>query len=108
MDGSHRLNGMPAADGLRVRLGKAEVQHLALRNQVLDCSGHILDGDLWIDTMLVVEIDAVGLEALQRALDHLLDVIRPAVDATGLDVKAELRGDADAVAEGRERFTDEF
>ena len=48
------------------------------------------------------------LQALERGLDHLLDVLRPAVEPAGFDVEAELGGDDDLVAEGRERFADEL
>ena len=50
-------------------LGQAPVQDLALRHQVLDRAGDVLDRDLGVDAVLVEEIDAVGAEALEHALD---------------------------------------
>ena len=64
--------------------------------------------------MLVKEVDAVGLQPLEARLGDALDVLGPAVGAaaarTGLkiDVKAELGGDDDLVANRRERLADEF
>ena len=59
--------------------------------------------------MLVQEIDAVRPEALERSVDHRLDVLGPAVQTTSasVEVEAELRRDPDAVANRRERFADE-
>ena len=65
-------------------------------------------GTLGIDPVLVVEIDAVGPEALERALDHLLDVLGSAVETARFEVETELGRDDDLVAEGRERFSDEL
>jgi len=62
--------------------------------------------------MLVEQVDAVGLEALERGLGNLPDVIRSAVQTppfTGLriDVKAELGCDNDTIAYRGQRFADE-
>ena len=89
------------------------MQDLAFGHQVLDRAGDILDRHLRIDPMLVEQVDAVGAQALQHAFDHQLDVIGPAVEAgsalSGLqvDVPAELRGDDDLVAEGRDAFAED-
>ena len=64
-------------------------------------------GTFWIDAVLVVEIDAVGPEALERTLHHLPDVLRAAVEPAGLEVETELGRDDDLVADGRERFAHE-
>ena len=59
--------------------------------------------------MLVIKIDAVGSEALQRFLDYFLDVLWLAVKSTDHSiVEAEFRCDNDLVAERRERFSDKF
>jgi hypothetical protein len=44
---------------------KPEALHLARLDQVLDGSCHVFDRNLWIDAMLIEQVDAVGLEALQ-------------------------------------------
>ena len=49
--------------------------------------------------MLVEQIDGVDLEALERALDDVCDVLRPA---------AELGCDHDLVAHRRQGFAHEF
>src|SRR5687767_10814445 len=59
--------------------------------------------------MLVIKIDVVSSEALQRFLDDAPDSLRPAVQPVGaVDLEAELRGDCDLVAYRREGFADEF
>ena len=62
----------------------------------------IFDGGLRVDPVLVVEIDVVGAEPLQRALDRGADVRRAAVDdaraAAGVRDEAELRRQHDLFA----------
>ena len=59
--------------------------------------------------MLVVEIDTVGPEALQRFLDDPPDALRPAVQPVrAVDLEAELGGDGDLVADGRKGLADQF
>ena len=86
------------------------MQNFALRDQLLDRTGDVLDRDVRIDAMLVQQIDAVGTEALERGIDDRLDVLRSAVQTTSapFDVEAELRRDPDAVANRRERFSNEL
>jgi hypothetical protein len=55
---------------------KAEVQNLALSDQLFDRAGDVLDRDVRIDAMLIEKIDAVGAEALERGIDDRLDVFR--------------------------------
>ncbi len=71
--------------------------------------GHLFNRHGEIDAVLVIEIDAVGPEALQRFLDDPPDALRPAVQSIrAVDLEAELGGDDNVVAHGRERLADEF
>jgi hypothetical protein len=112
LDCAQGQGGMRAAQGLQSHLGQSPVQHFALFHQVLDGAGHVFDGHLRVDPVLVQQVDAVGAQALEHALDGLLDVCRPAVQAgqalAGLeiDVPAELRCDHDPVAERRHAFAE--
>jgi hypothetical protein len=54
-----------AADGLRACLGEAEVPDIALGDQLLHRPGDVFDGDVGIDTVLVVEVDVIGSQALE-------------------------------------------
>ena len=109
LDGGDRLNRVRAANGLRARLREAEVQDLSGLDQILDRAGHVLDRHGEIDPVLVVEIDAVGLETLQRFLDDLPDTLRSAVQPVrAVDLEAELGGDGDLVADRREGLADQF
>ena len=103
---------MGAADGVGTGFGEPEVGDLAGGDEVLDGAGDVLDRDGRVDTVLVEQVDALDAESLQRAVDGLADVVRPAVEAatfSGLWVEAppELGGDDDLVADRTECFTDE-
>ena len=60
--------------------------------------------------MLVIQIDAVGSEALQGSLNHSLDVLRSAVKkkAALFIVEAKFGCDSDSVADRRERLSDKL
>ena len=81
------------------------MQNLALRHQVLDGAGDVLDRHLRIDPVLVEQINPVRPQALERAFDGLLDMVRTAdetgttLSRLGVDVPAELAGDDDFVPE---------
>ena len=101
---------MRAADGFRACFREAEVFHFACLDQVLDGAGGVFDGRVGVDAVLVKKVDRVGLKALERAFDHLLDVVGTAVGRSplavivGIGLKAELGGDDDVFAEGRQCF----
>ena len=85
------------------------MQDLSGLDQILDRAGHVFDRHGEIDPVLVVEIDAVGLETLQRFLDDLPDTLRSAVQPVrAVDLEAELGGDGDLVADRREGLADQF
>src|ERR1700722_6151444 len=103
---------MRAAKSLRSHLTKAPVQNLALRHQVLDCSGDILNWDLWVDAVLIQKIYSVGSEPLEHSLNGSLDVVRLTVKShlelagVRVYVPTELRRDHDLIAERRYAFTE--
>ena len=50
-------------------------------NQILHRSGDVFDRHVRVNPMLIEQVDDIHLEPLERALDGLLDVLRPAVQA---------------------------
>src|SRR5262245_4535838 len=62
----NRLNRMSAADRFHARFGQAEVLHLAFANQVLHRVRDLLHRHLRVDTVLIEEIDPVGLKPPER------------------------------------------
>src|SRR5712675_1206402 len=75
-------------------------------------AGDVLDGDVRIDAVLVEKIDVVRAEAPQHRVRYALDVFRPAVEPAAfarrrINLKAELGGDHDLVADRRQRFPDQ-
>ena len=110
-----RLDGVGAANRFHAGLGKSEVLDLAGLDEFLDGAGHVFDGHVGIDAMLIEKVDGVDLEALERAFDGLLDVGGLAIQARGAwamigtaEIETELGGDHDFVAIGSERFADEL
>ena len=69
---------------------------------------HVLDRHRGVDAVLVEQVDVVGPEPAQRALDGLADVLRAAVHAVDralrVELEAELGRDDDAVARALERL----
>src|SRR5215212_4247440 len=86
--------------------GEAEVLDLALPDQLLHGAGDVLDRYVWIDPVLVEEVDAVGLQAPERLLGDPTDPLGPAVEALLriAVLEAELRRDYDLVPERGERL----
>src|SRR3989475_177263 len=95
----------------RPRLEAAEALHLAWPNQFLDRPRHVFDRHVWVNTVLIIEIDHIGPEPFQRTLDALLDALGPAVlHLLPAVIKSdpELRGDHYLSAEWSQRLTDEL
>jgi hypothetical protein len=101
--GLHGTKPMPSsshmattpADGLRPRLGEAEVPHLALPDQLLHRARHVLDRHARVHAVLVEKVDRFDAEALQHPLGRGPDVLGTAVQAApalprlGVDVPSE-------------------
>ena len=84
--------------------------HLALSDQVLDGTRDLLHRNVGIDAVLVEEIDAVGLQSLERCFGDVTNMRGAAVHARhGLAIlEAEFGGDNDLVPERGEGFTDDL
>ncbi len=104
------LNRMGSTNGCCASLGHTEVLDLTLLDEVLDCSGHVFDGHIRVDAMLVEQIDHVTVEPLQGGFSHGPDPFRLAVCTLTWHpiLEAELRCDDDLVTNRGQRFTDEF
>jgi len=70
---------MSPAYGFRAGLRQAEMQNLALGNEILDRAGDVLNRHIGIDTVLVIQVDTVGLQPFERFLYDFLDVFWTAV-----------------------------
>ena len=85
---------------------------LALGDELGQGADGLLDGGLRVDAVLVVQVDVVGAEPLQGALDRGADVRRAAVEdagaATGVRDDAELRGQHHLVAAVLDGPADQF
>jgi large subunit ribosomal protein L32 len=102
------MNGVRATDCLRGCLREAEVAHLAGGDELCHRTDGLLDGRLRVDTVLVVEVDVVRAEPLQRPVDRRTDVLGPSVRTTVAEGADELRGEDETVAPALDRPADEL
>src|SRR3954471_10316527 len=70
-----RMYRMRAPDCLRRRFGHAEVTDLAGADQIGHRADRLLDRSRAVDAVLVIQIDVIDAEALQRRVAGLADVI---------------------------------
>ena len=61
MQGDDWLHRVSFADRVYARFRQAKMLHLTLVDQFLHSSGNFLDRHVWIDAMLVEDIDVVSL-----------------------------------------------
>ena len=102
---------MRAPNRLHAGLGESEVFHLAFVNQILHRSRDILDWDVWINAMLIQQIDHVYLEAPEGRLDHLFDVRRPTIQTallSAVELEPELGRNHHPIAHRRQGFADQI
>src|SRR4029078_7702877 len=101
------MHGVRAAHGRRRSLRQAEVADLTRPNTFGHRAHRLLHRDVLVDAVLVVEIDVVYAEALQRGIERLANVLRTALDgAEGAILAADvgqLGRDDDLVAPALER-----
>src|SRR5215471_13421566 len=95
------MDGMGPTDVRDAGFGKTEETHLPRLDQIADGAGDLLDWDCPIDTMLIEQIDIVGLESAQTSLNRFANVLRAAVhadDPVVLETRSELRSDHNLMA----------
>src|SRR5579875_3687386 len=101
---------MSTPNRLDTRFRKTEVFDLTSLNQLLDCPRNILDRHIWINPVLIEEINSLNLQALKRALNGLLNMLRTAIQASQrplpctIKLKSELGSDDHLLAERCKRF----
>src|SRR6266536_5922688 len=74
------MNGVRPANGLRTRLGQTEKAHFPSAHQLRHRANRLFNWRVWIDAMLVIEIDHIHAEPAQTCLACLAHVIRFAAD----------------------------
>ena len=103
-DGAHRIG---ATQVLLRRLGDSPGADLTFLDEVCHGVCNDLGLDLWVDSVLVVEVDVVGAQPAQALLHRDTDNLGARVHEDGLvrGVRdAELGGNDNLVAHGRERL----
>jgi len=84
---------------------------LAGRDQILHRARDVFDGNVRIDAVLIVEVDHLDAETLERFIGDLPDMFGAAVEALLLavdDIETELGRDHDLVADRRQRLAHDF
>src|SRR5204862_5475642 len=102
----HGMDSMRAADRVLARFRQSEVAHFPRAHEIGDRPRDVFDRHFGIDARLIEEIDRVDAEALQRSVDRLANLLRPARDARHLAVfalPAELRRAPDVAAPSAQR-----
>ena len=106
-----RVDRVGPADGGRRGLGEPEVADLAGLHELGHRADGVLDRDRLVDAVLVVEVDVVDPEPLERGVAGRADVVGGSVDADHAAVReslvAELGGELDLVAPAGDRLADE-
>ena len=96
------MDGVRAADGLGGGFGQSEVAYFAGADELGHRADGLFDRRRGVDAVLVVEVDVIDAEALERGIARLADVVGTAVDAYPRSVVtplvAELRREDDLVA----------
>ena len=92
-----------AADRLRRGLAEPDVADLALLDQLGERADGLLDRRVRVDAVLVVEVDVVGAQPLQRALDRAAHVLGRAVERRGASGSSGVGVGADAELGGDDR-----
>ena len=97
-----RMNRRRAPHFGSFRLGEAERADFPRRDELGHRADRLLDRDVGVDAVLVVEVDRVDAESLERGFARRAHVLRRAADAGALPVgraqHPELRRQDDAVA----------
>src|SRR5215218_8962358 len=108
----HRMHGVCPADRLGAGLGQSDVAYLAFGDQLGQRADRLFDGRVRVDAVLVVEVDVVGAEPLERAFDRGLHIVCAAVDdagaAAGVGDETELGRHDDVVAPALDGLADNF
>src|SRR5580692_11875578 len=105
------MNGVCATNGVRRRLGEADVTHLSFGNEPAHFTDRVLDRNRLVDSMGEIEVDLFDAETLQRGFAGRAHIVRTAVDASAAirqEFLAEFRGYDDLVADRGERFANEL
>ncbi len=109
------MSRVGAADRLGRGLAEPDVQELALLDQLGHRADGLLDRHFRVHAVLVVEVDPVGAQALERSLDGAAHVLgraiahsRPLAVLVAHRAHAELRRDHVRVAITGDRLADEL
>src|SRR5919202_560171 len=77
----------------------------------ISCSGsrHLFDRHVWVNPVLIEQVNRLGPEPLERILDRLLDVLGAAIQAPlAGEIETEFGGDHHLFSNGSQGFTDQL
>ena len=84
--------------------------HLPFANEFLDRRRHLLDGHIGIDSVLVEQVDMVGLQSRERFVNHFPNAFGATVQTAERKavLEAEFGGDDYLVADWAQGFTEQL
>ena len=86
-----RLDGVGTTNGFYTCLGKTEVLHLTLFNQLLHSASDIFDGHFRVDPVLIEQIDRIDLQSREGRFRDLFDVFGTTIQAgSGAGIRARV------------------
>jgi transcriptional regulator with XRE-family HTH domain len=107
-----RVHGVGSTDVVDPRLRQADVTNLALGDELRYRTHGVFDRSPWVDPVLVIQIDVVGIETPQRSFEGGANVVRAAVDvprsAAGVRDQPKLCGQHDLVTPSLECAADQL
>src|SRR6266851_782368 len=107
------MNFHGATQGFGTGFRQTQSAHFAGGNKFGHGAHGFLDGNVRIDTMLIVEVDGFYAEAFKASVTGAADVRRRAIEsasgALGIDAEAELSGHDNTFARNlAEKFTEQL
>jgi hypothetical protein len=73
LQSSHGLHGVSTMNRLHACFGQAEVLDLAFLDELFDGAGDVFNVHIRIDTVLIEQIDHIGLQSLERPVGNSPD-----------------------------------
>src|SRR5262249_32217019 len=86
---------------------RADVAHLARLDELLECAERLLDRRHAVGAVVLVQVDVLGTEALERAVDRAPHARRRAAGRIRPSPPAELRRDHDLLSRAGQRTADD-
>jgi hypothetical protein len=105
-----RLDRMSPTSVRSTNLRHTEVLDLTFMDEVSDCASHFVDRHIWVDAILIEQVDEVGVAPFEGGFSHGSDSLRLSVRPLRRYsvFEAEPACDGHLVSNGSQRFANDF